>query len=77
MVKRWIWGIEMRHHHATEVLSPFGSGYVAEAHGSGERTGSLRTFGRRVLIASALAAFLALEVGWVALLGYGLVFLFS
>jgi hypothetical protein len=25
----------MRHHHTTEVFSPFGNGYVAEAHGSG------------------------------------------
>ena len=25
----------MRQHHTTEVFTPFGSGYVAEAHGSG------------------------------------------
>jgi hypothetical protein len=25
----------MRQHHTTEVFSPFGGGYVAEAHGSG------------------------------------------
>ena len=27
--------IQMRQHHTTEVFTPFGSGYVAEAHGSG------------------------------------------
>jgi len=27
--------IQMRQHHTTEVFSPFGTGYVAEAHGSG------------------------------------------
>src|SRR4051794_41173347 len=36
MVQGRNWGrVQMRHYHTTEVFTPFGSGYVAEAHGSG------------------------------------------
>ena len=41
-----------------------------------EETGSFTAFGRLWPIAFVLVV-LAAEVGWVALLGYGLVFLFS
>jgi hypothetical protein len=43
---------------------------------SAEKPRSIPAFGRLWLIAFALVV-LAAEVGWVALLGYGLVFLFS
>jgi len=52
---------------ATEKLSD---------HTAFEETGSFTAFGRLWLIALVLVV-LAAEVGWVALLGYGLVFLFS
>ena len=43
---------------------------------SAEKPRSIPAFGRLWLIAFVLVV-LAAEVGWVALLGYGLVFLFS
>ena len=52
---------------ATEQLSD---------HTAFEETGSLRALGRLWPIAFVLVV-LAAEVGWVALLGYGLVFFFS
>ena len=52
---------------ATEQLSD---------HTAFEETGSFTAFGRLWPIAFVLVV-LAAEVGWVALLGYGLVFFFS
>ena len=52
---------------ATEQLSD---------HSAIEETGSFTGFGRLWPIAFVLVV-LAAEVGWMALLGYGLVFLFS
>ena len=52
---------------ATEQLSD---------HTAFEETGSFTAFGRLSRMAFVLVV-LAAEVGWVALLGYGLVFLFS
>jgi hypothetical protein len=44
---------------------------------SAEKPRSIPAFGRLGLIACVIVIILAAEVGWVALLGYGLVFLFS